>query len=116
MSYGSQLLQWLTPDSLSRTIGCYQFGELFFYLNLGLGAHENRRALESQRTAARAVNSMAMMGYTNVYLAVDSFEGDKVTYPDSHYVGRRMQNGWKNSGGPWGYDQDPEFVYRPRTE
>jgi rhodanese-related sulfurtransferase len=63
--------------------------------------------------AAKAVNAMADAGYTNAYVIVDSFEGDKVSDPASYYDGKRMKNGWKNSGAPWGYKNDPRLVYPP---
>ncbi len=66
--------------------------------------------------AAKAVNAMAKAGFTKAYLIVDSFEGDKVTAKGSYYIGKRMKNGWKNSGAPWGYDMDPKLVYRPKAE
>ena len=42
---------------------------------------------------------------------VDGVEGDKVSDPDSVFVGKRMKNGWKNSGLPWTYDLDPKLMY-----
>ncbi|MCP3896128.1 MAG: hypothetical protein GY706_16090 [Bacteroides sp.] len=37
-------------------------------------------------------------------------EGDKVNDPESVFDGKRMKNGWKNSGLPWVYDIDPEKI------
>ena len=62
--------------------------------------------------SAEAVNAMAKLGFTNAYSVVDSFEGDLVTDPDSHYDGKRLKNGWKNSGAPWTYDLDPKLIYQ----
>ncbi len=62
--------------------------------------------------SADAVNAMAKLGFTNAYSIVDSFEGDLVTDPDSFYDGKRMKNGWKNSGAPWTYDLDPKLIYQ----
>ena len=57
--------------------------------------------------SAMAVNLLAQAGFTNVHNIIDGFEGDKVTDPESVFVGKRMKNGWKNSA-PWVYDIDPE--------
>ena len=47
----------------------------------------------------------------NVYNIIDGMEGDKVNDPDSAYRGKRMKNGWKNSGAPWTYDVNPELLW-----
>ena len=62
--------------------------------------------------SAAAVNLMAGEGFRNVYNIIDGFEGDKVTDPDSYFLGKRVKNGWKNSGAPWTYDLDPKLVYK----
>jgi rhodanese-related sulfurtransferase len=59
--------------------------------------------------SARAVDLLAAAGITNAYSVVDGVEGDKVTDPDSVFVGKRMKNGWKNSA-PWVYTLDPEKI------
>jgi hypothetical protein len=33
--------------------------------------------------------------------------------PDSVYHGKRLKNGWKNSGLPWTYDLDPGKIRLP---
>ena len=38
-------------------------------------------------------------------------EGETVTDPSSAYCGKRMQNGWKNSGSPWTYDVDEKLLW-----
>ena len=48
--------------------------------------------------SALAVNALAKAGFTNVYNIIDGFEGDKVAEEGSLYLGKRMKNGWKNSG------------------
>jgi len=40
-------------------------------------------------------------------------EGDKVDDPGSVYHGKRMKNGWKNSGSPWTFDVNPELTGLP---
>jgi rhodanese-related sulfurtransferase len=59
--------------------------------------------------SAKAVNLLAKEGFTNVFTITDGFEGDKVTDPDSVFLGKRMKNGWKNSA-PWVYTIDPEKI------
>ena len=39
---------------------------------------------------------------------IDGFEGDHVKDPNSVYNGKRMVNGWNNSGAPWTYDINPD--------
>ena len=56
--------------------------------------------------SALAVNALAKAGFTHVYNIIDGFEGDKVEEPGSLYAGKRLKNGWKNSGLPWTYDGD----------
>jgi rhodanese-related sulfurtransferase len=59
---------------------------------------------------AIAVNMLEGAGYKNVYNITDGIEGDMVTDTDSPHMGRRMKNGWKNSGIPWTYDLNPEII------
>jgi rhodanese-related sulfurtransferase len=63
--------------------------------------------------SAMAVNSLAKAGFKNVYNITDGFEGDHVKDPNSVYNGKRMVNGWKNSGVPWTYSTDPEQMVLP---
>jgi rhodanese-related sulfurtransferase len=59
--------------------------------------------------SAKAVDLLAAAGIKDVYSVIDGVEGDKVTDPDSVFVGKRMKNGWKNSA-PWVYTLDPEKI------
>ena len=61
--------------------------------------------------SAMAVNALAKAGFVNVYNIIDGMEGDKVDDPGSAYHGKRMKNGWKNSGSPWTYDVNPELIW-----
>jgi len=61
--------------------------------------------------SAMAVNVLAKAGFQNVYNIIDGMEGDKVNDPGSMYHGKRMKNGWKNSGSPWTYDVNPELIW-----
>ncbi|MCP3952280.1 MAG: sulfurtransferase [Desulfobacterales bacterium] len=60
--------------------------------------------------SAMAVNQLAAAGFKNAYNIIDGMEGDKVEDPESTFDGKRMKNGWKNSGLPWVYDIDPEKI------
>ena len=51
--------------------------------------------------------------FRNAYNIIDGMEGDLVKNPDNQFVGKRMKNGWKNSGLPWTYDVDPDRVRPP---
>jgi rhodanese-related sulfurtransferase len=63
--------------------------------------------------SAIAVNLLAKAGFKNVYNITDGFEGDHVKDPNSVYNGKRMVNGWKNSGVPWTYNIDPDQMLLP---
>jgi len=67
----------------------------------------------SGRRSAAVVNTLAKAGFKNVYNITDGFEGDKLKVPGSYSNGKRIVNGWKNSGAPWTYKLDPELVYFP---
>jgi len=60
--------------------------------------------------SAMAVNQLAAAGFKNAYNIIDGMEGDMVEDPESVFDGKRMKNGWKNSGLPWVYDIDPEKI------
>jgi rhodanese-related sulfurtransferase len=57
--------------------------------------------------SAVAVNTLAKAGFKNVFNITDGFEGDKSR------EGKRVVNGWKNSGAPWTYKLDPKLAYLP---
>jgi rhodanese-related sulfurtransferase len=63
--------------------------------------------------SAFAVNLLAQAGFQNAYSVTDGFEGDKVKDPESYFKGKRLINGWRNSGAPWTYSLDPKLVYVP---
>ena len=58
--------------------------------------------------SAMAVNQLAEAGFKNTYNIIDGMEGDKVDDSGSVFFGKRMRNGWKNSGVPWVYGIDPD--------
>jgi len=61
--------------------------------------------------AAQAINALSQAGFTNVYNVLNGFEGESVTDTGSAYYGKKMRNGWKNDGLPWGYDADPSLMW-----
>jgi rhodanese-related sulfurtransferase len=66
--------------------------------------------------SAIAVNALAKAGFVNVYNIIDGMEGDKVNDPGCAYHGKRMRNGWKNSGSPWTYDVNPELIWLTKRQ
>jgi len=44
---------------------------------------------------------------------IDGMEGEMVKDPESLFKGKRMKNGWKNSGLPWTYKINPEKMKLP---
>lgn len=66
--------------------------------------------------SAKATDALAQSGFKNVYNIIDGMEGDKVDDPDSAYHGKRMRNGWKNTGLPWTYDIDPELLWLSKQQ
>jgi hypothetical protein len=70
----------------------------------------------SNPSCGMAVNLLAEAGFTNVYNIIDGMEGDLVEDPDSVYRGKRLRNGWKNSGLPWTYDLDPKKTRLPTIQ
>ena len=63
--------------------------------------------------SAMATNLLAENGFKHVYNITDGMEGDMVKDPESLYKGKRMKNGWKNSGLPWTYAIDPNKMKLP---
>ena len=61
--------------------------------------------------SAWSVNALAQAGFTNAYNVIDGTEGDMVAEPGSVFIGKRLKNGWKNSGLPWTYECDPELLW-----
>lgn len=59
--------------------------------------------------SARAADLMAKSGYTNVWSAIEGFEGDKAK--DGPTKGKRTVNGWKNANLPWTYDLDKDKAF-----
>jgi len=65
----------------------------------------------SGQRSGPAVNLLAVAGFKKVYSVVDGVEGDKVKDPENVFHGKRMKNGWKNSGLPWTYQLDPKLMH-----
>ncbi|MBK7711461.1 MAG: sulfurtransferase [Bacteroidales bacterium] len=66
--------------------------------------------------SAKAVNKLAEAGFKNVYSITDGMEGDVIDDPESVFQGKRLKNGWKNSGIPWTYTVDPEKMFLPEKK
>lgn len=65
----------------------------------------------SGHRSAASVERLAKAGFTNVINISDGFEGDVLSNEESYFNGKRVVNGWKNSGAPWTYALDPALVY-----
>lgn len=82
---------------------------------VGLAGKKDARIILMCRSgdrSARAADLMAKSGYTNVWSAIEGFEGDKAK--DGASKGKRTVNGWKNANLPWTYDLDKDkaaFVF-----
>ena len=61
--------------------------------------------------SAMAVNVLAEAGFKRVFNIIDGMEGDSVNDLASAYHGKRMKNGWKNSGSPWTYEVNPDLLW-----
>jgi rhodanese-related sulfurtransferase len=66
--------------------------------------------------AAKAINMLAKEGFQNAYSLLGGFEGDKVKEAGSHYIGKRMKDGWRNAGVPWTYELKEELTYKPAKD
>ncbi len=60
---------------------------------------------------AAAVNMLAEAGFSKAYNIYDGFEGDVLDKEGSYNNGKRVLNGWKNSGAPWTYEIVPNLAY-----
>jgi rhodanese-related sulfurtransferase len=67
----------------------------------------------SGNRSAAAVNAMAAAGFKIAYSVTDGFEGDRVKDPDSPLHGKRLKNGWRNSGVPWTDQLNPQLIWIP---
>jgi rhodanese-related sulfurtransferase len=76
----------------------------------GLGKNDTVILMcRSGKRSATAANTLADTGYTKVYTVVDGYEGGKVK--EGPNKGKRMKDGWKNSGLPWTYSLDRDYMY-----
>lgn len=89
----------MNPDFLTRVKSQYKPDDILILL------------CRSGGRSARATDALAAAGFTKVYSVTDGFEGDKVNDPNSYFTGKRVKNGWKNSGAPWTYETNPKLTY-----
>ena len=89
------------PDFVSQVKRDYKFSDTILVM------------CRSGGRSAMAVDLLAEAGFNRVYNITDGFEGDAVKDPDSYYNGKRVKNGWKNSGAPWTYSIEPDLMYHP---
>jgi rhodanese-related sulfurtransferase len=67
----------------------------------------------SGNRSAAAVNALAAAGFKIAYSVTDGFEGDRVKDPSSSLHGKRLKNGWRNSGVPWTDQLNPQLIWIP---
>jgi len=89
------------PDFVSKVKRDYKVTDTIFIM------------CRSGGRSALAVNLLAEAGFQQVYNITDGFEGDSVKDPQSYYNGKRVKNGWRNSGAPWTYKLEPNLMYQP---
>ena len=58
-----------------------------------------------------AVHLLKKAGFKYAYNMIDGFEGDTIMDNKSYYNGKRVKNGWKNSGAPWTYNLESELMH-----
>ncbi len=58
---------------------------------------------------APSARALEGLGLEQVYVVIDGFEGS--TSKDNPNGPWRLENGWKNSGLPWGYKLNPDKIY-----
>lgn len=66
----------------------------------------------SGHRSAASVNRLVKAGFTNVYNVTDGFEGDTLQDKESYHNGKRIKNGWKNSGAVWTYSMDSRLIFQ----
>ncbi len=88
--------------------------ELRMKKKFGLGDTLLVMCRSGHRSGASA-NRLTKAGFTNVYNISDGFEGDQVKDEESSFNGKRMKNGWKNSGMPWTTALDTALLYLPEN-
>jgi rhodanese-related sulfurtransferase len=67
----------------------------------------------SGNRSAAAVNAMAAAGFKIAYSVTEGFEGDRVKDQSSSFYGKRLKNGWRNSGLPWTDNLNPQLMWIP---
>ncbi len=64
---------------------------------------------QSGSRVPKAAKLLYDAGFKTVYTQYQGFEGVKAT--SGEHKGKRVVNGWKNAGLPWGYQLDKDLMY-----
>jgi len=64
--------------------------------------------------SSKAANLLAQAGFKKVYTVIDGYEGDKAKKGPNK--GKRVVNGWKNSGLPWTYKLTKNKMYKVASQ
>jgi hypothetical protein len=83
--------------------------ELVDRFHVGLKDVVPQRGQVARNAKVGCTSAILATTFAAAYSVIDGVEGDKVTDPDSVFVGKRMENGWKNSA-PWVHTLDPEKI------
>jgi len=82
------------------------------------GLNRDSRIITMCRSgSARGEPSAAFLrenGFPNAHFVINGFQGD--TLEEGANVGRRLLNGWQNSGLPWSSELSGEKIFRPSFE
>lgn len=76
------------------------------------GLNKNSMVIVMCRSGGRssmAADALTEAGFTNVVSVIDGFEGDRAK--TGEHKGKRVVNGWKNSGLPWTEALDKSKMY-----
>ena len=99
---------------LERLTSTARAQRLVIEARLVFGERARQAMGDIRRESTRAgmlpiVNAMAAAGFKTAYSVTEGFEGDRVKDPASSFYGKRLKNGWKNSGAPWTYELDADL-------
>ncbi len=69
----------------------------------------------SGNRSCKACNEAVKAGFAEgkVFNVMGGFEGDKMEYKQSAFLGQRTGGSWRNEGLPWTYSMDKKLMYQP---